>query len=178
MGYSRDLLDAAWTMHMSPSRNQALLRRAISTAYYALFHLLIEDACANWPRPDQRKRLARQFDHKRMKEASAMMARRSPAGSDLFVVSSTFVHLQENRHDADYDLTVTFSDTDVTLDLIATGSAFQSWERVRQQDTAQDYLFSLLFRDRFQGRVRGKLYETCSRRSSRRMTISCSPSRV
>jgi hypothetical protein len=83
-----------------------------------------------------------------MKEASAFTAKRSPAGSDLFVVSSTFAHLQERRHEADYDLTGTFSILDVAVELSAAELAFQSWERIRQQEAAQGYLFSLLFKDR------------------------------
>jgi hypothetical protein len=42
----------------------------VSTAYYALFHLLIRDAVLNWKRNDQRAALARAFDHGPMKKAS------------------------------------------------------------------------------------------------------------
>jgi uncharacterized protein (UPF0332 family) len=148
MGYPHDLLHAAWVISNSAAEDEAIFRRAVSTAYYALFHLLIEDACVNWANADQRRKLGRQFDHRRMKEASAFTAKRSPAGSDLFVVSSTFAHLQERRHEADYDLAVTFSSLDVAVDLSAAELAFQSWERIRQQEGAQGYLFSLLFKDR------------------------------
>ena len=148
MGYPRELLGAAWAIATQAAEDQALRRRAVSTAYYALFHLLIEDACANWAQTDQRTKLGRQFDHRRMKEASASTAKRTPTGTDLFVVSNSFVHLQEKRHKADYDLTGSFSDLDVAVDLSAAELAFQSWERIKQQPLAQDYLFSLLFKDR------------------------------
>jgi len=46
---------------------QASLRRSVSTAYYALFHLLIQDASANWSRLDTRDYLARAFEHKTMR---------------------------------------------------------------------------------------------------------------
>ena len=46
------------------------MRRAVSTAYYAVFHLLVEDFVANWPFTDQRARLARMFDHKKMRDAA------------------------------------------------------------------------------------------------------------
>jgi hypothetical protein len=92
--------------------------------------------------------LSRQFDHRPMKDASAHMAKRSDAGSDLHIVSYTFVHLQEKRHEADYDLTVNFSIVDVTLDLSAAMLAFESWERIKGEQSARDYLFSLLFKDR------------------------------
>jgi len=52
------------------SPNQASLRRAVSTAYYAIFHLLISEATANWARPELRAILGRCFDHGPMKTAS------------------------------------------------------------------------------------------------------------
>lgn len=146
MGYPRDLLHAAWVI--SHSQDEVFLRRAVSTAYYALFHLLIQDACSDWPNPEQRARLSRQFSHGRMKDASEATARRSPVGSDLFVVSNTFVHLQGRRHQADYDLEAKFSSLDVVVDLSAAELSFVSWERVRKEAAAREYLFSLLFKDR------------------------------
>ncbi len=41
--------------------------RAVSTAYYALFHLLIDEAVGNWSIARQRSTLARTFEHKEMK---------------------------------------------------------------------------------------------------------------
>jgi hypothetical protein len=49
---------------------QASLRRAVSTAYYALFQLLIHEATLNWRRVDQRALLARFFEHGKMKAAT------------------------------------------------------------------------------------------------------------
>ena len=46
---ARDLAD----LHPE-SPPQPSLRRAVSTAYYALFHLLISEAPANWARPELR----------------------------------------------------------------------------------------------------------------------------
>jgi len=50
--------------------NEANVRRSVSSAYYALFHLLVRDAILNWKHADHRSRLAHTFDHKRMKDAS------------------------------------------------------------------------------------------------------------
>jgi len=50
---------------------QASLRRAISTAYYALFHLLISEAILSWKRVEDRDDLARMFEHTNMKTACA-----------------------------------------------------------------------------------------------------------
>ena len=72
MAFAEDLLKQAFfLLNKEPKTpTQASLRRSVSTAYYALFHLLIHDASANWTRPDTRDYLARAFDHKTMKEAS------------------------------------------------------------------------------------------------------------
>lgn len=83
-----------------------------------------------------------------MKVASDALAKKSAPGSDAFVVSNTFVYLQQRRHEADYDLTRQFSLFEVADDLGAAELAFQSWERIKGEPAAQDYLFSLLFKDR------------------------------
>ena len=50
MAYANDLLELAQHLAKLDSENprQACLRRAVSTAYYALFHLLIAEATSNW----------------------------------------------------------------------------------------------------------------------------------
>ena len=75
-------------------------------------------------------------------------AKRCAPGKDLFVVAEAFTRLQEIRHAADYDLSVTFSAVDVGIELEALKVAFDAWERIKTQTDAQDYLFSLLFKDR------------------------------
>src|SRR5690348_10656250 len=71
MPYSADLLEQA--KHLAKREKnkprQASLRRAASTAYYALFHFLIYEATLNWRRPEQRKSLSRFFEHGKMKAA-------------------------------------------------------------------------------------------------------------
>src|SRR6266496_222381 len=49
---------------------KAGLRRAISSAYYALFHILNADAVSKWKITAQRPQLARIFEHARMNAAS------------------------------------------------------------------------------------------------------------
>jgi len=148
MGYPNELLDVGWKLVSTEPVTEAALRRAVSSAYYALFHLLIEETCRNWPHATHRGRLSRQFDHGRMRAASDALAKMSAPGTDTFVVANTFVHLQQERHQADYDLTTTFSLIEATVDLIAAELAFQSWEHIKDDAAAQDYLFSLLFKDR------------------------------
>src|SRR5438045_561666 len=59
---------------------QASLRRAISSAYYALFHLLIHEATFRVIRnPSLRQRFSRAFEHGDMKNASRAFANARPA---------------------------------------------------------------------------------------------------
>ncbi len=64
------LIDQAEFLLRDAALNEASVRRAVSSAYYALFHLLVRDAVVNWKHADQHARLARAFDHKRMRDAS------------------------------------------------------------------------------------------------------------
>jgi hypothetical protein len=72
MALADDLLEQAKHLaNREPKRpRQASLRRAVSTAYYSVFHLLISAAVSNWKGIEQRSSLARGFDHKTMKQAS------------------------------------------------------------------------------------------------------------
>lgn len=56
---ANDLLEQAYHLaRKEPKRpRQASLRRAISTSYYALFHLLISEATRNWKQSSQRPAL-------------------------------------------------------------------------------------------------------------------------
>ncbi len=86
---------------------QASLRRAVSAAYYALFHLLTSEASAMYAaEPGLAARINRTLGHGEMKKASSMIANDKlpkgvePAGGgyrtppDLKVVANAFVTLQ------------------------------------------------------------------------------------
>ena len=72
MAYADELLELAQDIaNLHPEQpHQSSLRRAVSTAYYALFHFIISEATANWSRPELRGALARVFDHGPMKQAA------------------------------------------------------------------------------------------------------------
>jgi hypothetical protein len=73
MRLPEDLLEQArHLVKREPKRpKQASLRRAISTAYYALFHLLILETVLNWRRAEDRVKLARMFEHAHMRSICA-----------------------------------------------------------------------------------------------------------
>jgi uncharacterized protein (UPF0332 family) len=154
MPYPRDLLDSALGLYSTKPETQATLRRAVSTAYYALFHLLIEEACGNWTRREQRPALARVFAHGTMAGASDSRIKRhknAAHGSvefQLHSVASAFYQLQQERHKADYDLSNKLSAADVELAIGLAADAFETWDTIRNEQIAQDYLFSLLFKER------------------------------
>ncbi len=139
---------------------QASLRRAISTAYYALFHLLIHEATLNWKRISQRTVFARLFEHGKMKVAAEKQrgacdrylndsARRSTKHEaacmgHLRAVAHAFVEAQQDRHRADYDNAKMWSQTEALARIDAVRDAFKSWRAIRNEDIAQDFLLSLL----------------------------------
>ena len=61
MDFAQELLELAKGLaDLHPEKaHQASLRRAVSTAYYAIFHLLISEATSNWARPELRNQLGR-----------------------------------------------------------------------------------------------------------------------
>jgi len=80
MGLAEDLLRQADHLATYEGLNpsQASLRRAVSTAYYALFHLLIEEAASRWSgTPEARTGIERGFQHGVMKNTSIQFRRRT-----------------------------------------------------------------------------------------------------
>jgi uncharacterized protein (UPF0332 family) len=156
MPYADELFDSAVVLYRVSPESQATLRRAVSTAYYALFHFLIEAACRNWSRPEQRPALARMFQHACMADASNSRVgkhKNAVVGSTesrLYSVATAFFQLYQKRHKADYDLSSTFSARDVELALGLVNDAFADWSAIENEQIAQDYLFSLLFKERKQ----------------------------
>jgi hypothetical protein len=110
---------------------QANLRRAISATYYAVFHLLVDEAVrvqigAQHHQSPLRQVLGRAFAHGVMKEAcrsfgggtlKKSVAKGLPATFSIPVeicdLAQTFIDLQDKRHLADYDLTERFKRADV-----------------------------------------------------------------
>ena len=160
MAYPDDLLQFAQAMaNLHPGEaHQPSLRRALSTGYYALFHLLISDAVANCTDRQFRATLARVFDHGPMKQASDkkiselndFFDQRPLEGPErtmkyhLYDVAETFSQAQHNRNEADYNLLREWQPTQVSLLLEGIADAFKSWSIIRSEPIARDYLISML----------------------------------
>lgn len=157
MAYANDLLELSREMaNLRPDKaHQPSLRRALSTAYYALFHLLISDAVSSCSEPQLRAALSRMFDHGPMRQASDRKAselseQRSPEGSEgrvkyhLYNVAETFRQAHHNRNEADYNLVREWQHNEVSLLIEEVADAFNSWNEIRGEQAARDYLISML----------------------------------
>ena len=137
----------------SPSRpRQADLRRATSTAYYALFHAMAKDvadlfAGAGPNRPDKAWRHAyRALDHGTAKNACAEVRNlRFPA--EIVACADTFVMLQKARHSADYDPAHRFRREQVMTLVSAADHAIRSLRSAQGRDR-RAFAIQLLLRKR------------------------------
>jgi hypothetical protein len=95
VAFADDLLKDAHHLAARGGKNpkQSSLRRAVSTAYYALFHLLIADFTANWHVRGERARLGRMFEHRKMSGATLKLQDKdnpTPVEIELKKVISAF----------------------------------------------------------------------------------------
>lgn len=172
-----DLLDQARKLlTLEPKKpRQVSLRRAVSTAYYALFHRLIaysvtntvgggSDATVTAIRGD----MSRWFSHAQMKKTSAWFARRGnvpenvrtllrfnpqtqPFGivpQGLVDVAVAFVRLQEERHRADYDLSYRLTRTQAEALVTRAQRAFSDLESVSGEAATKLYALLMLAGDK------------------------------
>ena len=157
MAYHDELLNQALALLHTTPATQASLRRAVSAAYYAVFHLLISEATSNWNNVDLRSALGRAYDHGVMKTASSsilntrdfpFVGENAQVVKDLRFVAQAFGQLQENRHFADYNLTKDLDPTDALSQVKSAEKIFKTWPSVKNEQIAQAYLVSLLVKNR------------------------------
>jgi uncharacterized protein (UPF0332 family) len=146
----------------------ASLRRAVSAAYYALFHLLTSEASraliSGSERDGLRALVARGFAHADMSRASKAFSSghgglppqlRSLVGqpqdfpADLARIAATFHELQQIRHTADYDTAYRLTRGEVLAIVDAAERAFTDWRQVRNTEAARVYLVALLMWERW-----------------------------
>lgn len=155
MSLADDLLAQARALCGLESKKpkQASLRRSVSAAYYAIFHLLAGDAARLFVRDDSglQSRVVRTLGHVEMKRASGAFLKdelpesirpdgaRYQTPGDLKVVAEAFVKSQQFRHLADYDTNEQFSRPQVEAIISDVERAFESWAKVRSTDDARLY---------------------------------------
>lgn len=158
MSLAADLLDQA--QHLASmdrgKPRQASLRRAISAAYYSLFHLIIDEAVRYLvPAAGLRAAVARTFEHKDVKSAARTISEiqrgsspwlanhvRQPVSTALASVCDTLVELHDQRHAADYDLSATFTRGVVNSKLAMAVSAHGNWSRERRSHNARVFMLA------------------------------------
>jgi len=153
MAFHDDLLTQALQLVRVTPPTQLTLRRAVSAAYYAVFHFLIAEATSNWKNVPLRSALGRAYDHGVMKTASNRIlntrdfpfpGERPAVVTDLRFVAQAFSQLQEDRHFADYNLTKDLDAVEALTQVKSAEKIFTIWPAIRGEQIAQAYLVSLL----------------------------------
>ncbi len=154
------LVQARHLLRKEPRRpKQASLRRAVSAAYYALFHLLLSESSKMLISGSAHARLraltSRAFDHGTMRQASKAFASGGlPANLQMILpqgaprqlrrIAAIFVDTQQARHGADYDVTLRLSRNEARALVVQVEEAFQGWQTVREDPAARIFLAALL----------------------------------
>jgi hypothetical protein len=126
----------------------------VSTAYYAVFHLLIEDAAQRWNgSPESVTGMERSFTHAGMRNISTQFDNArwrdwhgilQSVPPELQRVAGAFVDLQQERHKADYDNHEPWTVIDVEEVLTRAEDAFRDWAAIRTHPAAGNYLTAML----------------------------------
>lgn len=126
--------------------NDSELRRAVSTAYYALFHKVVRTAASRFMGPGQENSagfsiLYRCFQHRviktvceeiqvpTLKQKYQTSLRRTSVSQDMKDFPVIFAALQEARHLADYDPAIRFLPSDVTSWIDGAEVAMNAFDR-------------------------------------------------
>jgi uncharacterized protein (UPF0332 family) len=164
----RDLLEQAEVLATldKGKPKQANLRRAVSSAYYALFHYLVDQSCqamigAQHAQRGYRHALARAYVHGTMNDACrsfsgtqlpAVIVKplpRDAAGEfripmEVQVIAATFNELQQKRHLADYDLSEWFKRSEVLAIIEQVETVIAQFDGAPPSDCRQFFLACLL----------------------------------
>ena len=162
MSFHHDLLLQARSLATNePKRpKQASLRRAVSSAYYAVFHLLVDESTrllvSGKGRAPLRGALSRSYSHGAMRDVARSFMGGAPVEPyrdvltgrtipvDLRNVAEAFVLLQQARHDADYDNTKRWSRLQALEQISLAEQAFKDWAKIRSRPEAEAFLVALL----------------------------------
>jgi uncharacterized protein (UPF0332 family) len=130
---------------------QPYLKRAVSTAYYALFEALARECADSFLGTGARARPAwaqvhRALDHGFARNACSQAENLGfPTG--LLVFADTFIELQQQRYKADYDPTARFS-REETIDIVNRAEAAIRSLRSATRDERRYFAVLVLLRRR------------------------------
>jgi hypothetical protein len=160
------LLDLAKRLiGIAPGAVEADLRRGISSAYYALFHLLIQETMTSVViDPSFRPKVARALQHGAMRSVCDKYNPAKPDSAGQFIaqeghgfpqqvipaelrlVASTFIALYAAREKADYDDAVTVQHTEALALVQQAEAAFQAWLTAQSHASGTTFLQEFLCR--------------------------------
>ena len=149
---ARDLIATARGLaELSPRRpSQANLRRAVSTAYYAMFHCLAA-AAANLlvgrSRNPSWHRVYRTLEHGAAKNACGHKQAMKHFQPEVQYFAETFVILQDTGRRADYALEGSYYQLNVLANIDRAEDAIAQFERADARDR-RDFATYVLFRQR------------------------------
>jgi uncharacterized protein (UPF0332 family) len=135
----------------APPKSEAELRRAISTAYYALFHLLINVSTSRGVATVAlRPYVARNFEHRHMlavcRKYTGLTVDMTgqPVPVEIHRIADSFVQLQNARHKADYNVKDTVTPVEAQTFVQMARDAFADWATVATTSAADSFLTELL----------------------------------
>jgi uncharacterized protein (UPF0332 family) len=137
---------------------QVSLRRAVSAAYYALFHALLAEAAdmLAYAHPGNlRAQIGRAFSHGHMKEVCKSFSSGSPIAAtnaiiippirtEIGEIARAFISLQQARHEADYDTLTSLSKTYAIQKIDDAEQALGMLVLIRGEPNSQVFLAALL----------------------------------
>ncbi len=165
----RDLIEQADTLARLGGQGaprQANLRRAVSSAYYAVFHYLVDAACrailgTQHAQQAYRYALSRAFVHATMKAACSSFAGtqlpeavakplpkdatgRYSIAPEIQQIAALFKELQQKRYLADYDLSERFKRSEVLTLIEQVAQQIENFGGLPASNDRQFFLVSLL----------------------------------
>lgn len=164
MSLSLDLLAQARILATREPRKpkDASIRRAISTAYYSLFHYLGEHCTrltvgAGHERLALRQYVGRAFVHGKMKAVCEEFLKTTPkdilqpfwptlhvtTNIEVKTIARNFVDLQEQRHTADYDLSAKLSRAEALAAADLAEEAMDAWDSLKGSNEQLAQLFAM-----------------------------------
>lgn len=148
----RDLIETARGLtELSPPRpSQANLHRAVSTAYYAVFHCLaatVADTLMGKRRGEAWHQAHRALEHASAKKACRNMQVIQGFPPAIQRFAGRFVVLQDARHQADYALDIRYSKLDVLV-LIGFAEEAIAWMEDADVQDRRRFAAHVLFKRR------------------------------
>jgi uncharacterized protein (UPF0332 family) len=165
MSLAEELLaHARFLANLDPrTTSQANIRRAISAAYYAVFHLLAAEVAAQVSPgipAGLRERTQRVLDHGQMlkvakafSQAGSTRAKGLPddivlpnsVSQELASIANIFKELQEARHLADYDVLRQFNPIDADTMARKAEKVFKDWKTEKGSSNTPVFLAAMIF---------------------------------